>query len=522
MIIKENAISCEYKKIYSLQNKEIYIPIFQRFYAWKEKELVQLKEDLIKAIDNKNAQFYLLDFIYYEEENKYKIADGQQRLVTLNNLIKAIKDYAFKNSIQIDNIELFDINYDVFSNDKKYKEHILKYPIAPFKKAYLELYQFVEKNANRINDLIYVIKNCIYIFLKKCQNADDAFEIFQQINTGGKPLTKDEVIKTALDQYSKAYGIKFDTNNMKEVKQSIISFYKLKLAVFDKNFDNMEIITFLRDYVTKDRDTFQNFVDSISLLKTIGNNPVKYIVDYINRSTLLDVLNVLAMKKIDINTNHKYLSKVVLPLCMMSIVLSLNGGSPTTFRYLLNDVVKDIKNEQTPETIYSKLINIINNEPTTWNITLEDFTQKLGDINTARGIKKSLLIIDIINHNNSGTINVNTINLEHVYPQNPHYEWAGNGWPSHKEDQKVLIDNIGNYLLLSETVNKSIQNQYITQKVEKYKTIIDNDCMLKTPINTVDFDRFGNEKQNYIKERQKRVAEIIQKEFPLGPVLIKN
>lgn len=130
--------------------------------------------------------------------------------------------------------------------------------------------------------------------------------------------------------------------------------------------------------------------------------------------------------------------------------------------------------------------------------------------------------MDVICKNISGTVNVNTINLEHIYPQTPDYEWAGNGWPSHREQQKELIDNIGNYLLLCESINKQVQNQYIIHKVAKYNTIISRDILLQTPINTVDFIRFENERDSYIKERQAIIAKIIQNDLPLGRVLITN
>lgn len=522
MLIKDNTITSEYVNVYSLNDKKIGIPIFQRFYDWKDKEIVQFKEDLLKVIDDQSVQLYFLDFIYYEEDRKIKFADGQQRIVTLNNLIKAIKDISKELSIEIEEIQLFDISYDVFANNEKYKTHFQNYATAPFKKVYLNLHQFIKENVSRLNDFVKVIKNNIFVFLKKCSNADDAFNIFQQINTGGKPLSKDEVIKTALDQYSVAYEIHFDTSKIKDVRQSLISYYKLISQNYDKNFDNMEIITFLREHVTKDKPTFKNFVGTISLLNALGNSPIRYVINYINRNTLMDVLNILAMKQIDINTSHAHLQKIVIPLCMMSVVLTLNGGSPTTFRYLLNEIVDDIKNNVSPNDINFKLISKINSEPITWQISLTDFTNKLGDITTTRNMKKALLIMDVICRNISGTINVNTINLEHIYPQNPDYEWAGNGWPSHREQQKELIDNIGNYLLLCDSVNKSIQNQYITKKVVKYNSIIARDIILQTPMNTVDFERFENEQSDYIYERQKNIAKSIQENLPLGRVLIKN
>ena len=521
MIIKENTIRINYENVYSLKDKKIGIPIFQRFYAWKEKEIIQFKEDLLDVMDDKASQLYLLDFIYYEEDDKIKLADGQQRLVTLNNLILAINKYIEEKGLDIAPVDLFDITYDIFANQTKYETHFTNYPVAPFKTVYLKLCEFVKENASRLEDMIDVIKNNIFVYMKRCDNADDAFNIFQQINTGGKPLSKDEVIKTALDQYSLAYGIKFDTAKMKEVRQSIISYYKLKSANFDKNFDNMEIITFLKDSVTKDAATFQDFVDTMSLLKTLENHPMKYIINYINRSTLFDVLNIMAMKHIDITIKHDYLLKVLVPLSMMSITLHLGGGSPTAYRYVLSDVIQALKDDKSADDINKMLLNKVNADATQWQIDLKTFTEKLGDTTVSPGIKKALLILDVICSNISGTVNVPAINLEHIYPQNPDPEWAQNGWPTSRDQQKILIDNIGNHALLCEEVNKSIQNQYITKKVARYKEIMAKDALLLTKTNAIDFEKFENDQDKYIKERQTSIAKTIQTTFPFGRVLIK-
>ncbi len=521
MIVSKETVDSKYVNLYSYQGKQIGIPIFQRFYDWKEAQIAQLKTDILDIIDDKSKEFYFLDFIYYEDENgKIMLADGQQRLVTINNLIKAIKDVATEKGLAIPEIDYFDISYDIFANNEKYKTHFEKYATAPFKKIYIKLKEFVESNISRLDDIVDVIKNNIYVYMKKCANADDAFEIFQQINTGGKPLTKDEVIKTALDQYCKVYGIKVNTSKMKEVRQSIISYYKLKKNDPDKKFDNMAIITFLKDYITKDKSTFQDFVDTISLLNTLDDNPIKFVINYINRLTLLDVLNILAMKKIDTNIEKDYMTKLMMPLCMMSISLSLSNNSPTSFRYLLTDVIKLIKDNKSVDDINYFLIKYVNDNPVTWKISFENFYKKLGDVDTPRGIKKGLMILDIIDKNVSGKVTVPLINLEHVYPQKPDHEWAKNGWPSHEELQKPIIDNIGNYLLLCESVNKSVSNQYITHKVASYKTIIAKDKLLQTPINTLDFDKFEKDGQNYVYERQKEIATRIRDELPLGKVLI--
>lgn len=309
-----------------------------------------------------------------------------------------------------------------------------------------------------------------------------------------KPLTKNEIIKTAIDQYSTIYGIKYDTKKIKDVQQAITSFYKYKMNNFDKKFDNMEIITFLRDYITKDKETFQEFTDASLILSKISESSIAYVIRYINRTTLFDVLNVLSMKGIDVSRNATWMQELMIPLCLASICLTLNNGSPTTFRYLLSNVITYIKNDIKPVAIKMTIINTINTEPA-WKITFDKLTEKLGDLLVSHNLKKALLILDVIYRNTSGSLNVDTINLEHIYPQNPDFDWAANGWPTSREDQKVLVDNIGNYLLLAEAVNKSIQNEYITNKVKSYEEIIAKDKLLQTSMNTVDFKLFEKDRE---------------------------
>ena len=306
MIVESNTVKSEYKKLYSLKNKKIGIPIFQRFYAWKPQQTAQLLEDISDLLKGEQKQLYLLDFICYYEDDKLMLADGQQRLITINNLIKAIKDVSSEQNKVIDYIDYFDVSYEIIKNNEKYLNHLNNYPTAPFKKVYLELKSFVNDNINQVDKLIRIIKNNIYIYLKTCANPDDAFKIFQQINTGGKPLTKDEVIKTALDQYAKAYEVDIDTSKIKDIKQVLISYYKFEKDDVDKNFDNIEIITFIKEYITKDKKSFSDFSKMVDLISRIQKHPLKYVINYINRSNLCDILYILSLKKIDLNMNKEY------------------------------------------------------------------------------------------------------------------------------------------------------------------------------------------------------------------------
>jgi uncharacterized protein with ParB-like and HNH nuclease domain len=522
MIIEKDSVSIDYVNLYSLITKNLGIPIFQRFYDWKKDQTKQLLEDLVSVSKDKTKDLYLLDFIYYLESDKFMIADGQQRLVTINILQKAINDHITEKDLPIQKLQFFNIEYDISHFQKKYLENFHNYPTAPFKKIYLHFKDWIANNNKILSDLVDVLKNNIRIYLKKCSNADDAFVIFQEINTGGKPLSKEEIIQTAINQYSKLYSVPI-TFEVKDIKLALISYYKFITGDTSQSFDNILIISFLKNNVTKDRNSFKKFVETLKTLVAIDSNPVTSIIQWINRTSIFDVLNVLAMKGIDLNSKREYLEKIILPLCFLSIELSLTGGLPSLLKYLMNLVIQMIREEAKVSEIEMTIAKYINDNESSCTMDFSQFLDAIGGSgNATTGIKKALLLIDIILSNTSGLINVNKINLEHIYPQNPSVDWASRGWPTTREDQKVIINNIGNQFLLSENVNKSISNKYISEKILAYNKIIAKDALLRTKLNSVDFASLESNKVDYIKFRQKEIAEYVFNNFPFAKVILKN
>lgn len=524
MIVNKNGVSFEYINIYTLTNKKIGIPIFQRFFDWKVDQTSQLLNDIKDVANNLDKELYLLDFIYYFEDNGNKLmfADGQQRIVTINLLIKVINDYIDNEQLALEKLKLFDISYDIEAYNDKYQCNFTKYICSPFKQIYLHFERFIKENQKNLNDIINVIKNKIFVYIKRCLNADDAFVIFQQINTGGKPLSKDEIIQTAIKQYAEIYGVSIDCK-VKDIKIAIVSYYKYLTNDTSKNLDNIGILAFLKTHVTKDKNTFLKFVNTLKNLSTLEKNPITAVFGYINRASLYDLLNVLAMKGIDTNNNREYLENVIIPMCMLSIILSLNGGLPSTLKYLMNDLIIDINNNVDYQKLSLKIATYINNNKASYKINYINFIEALsGRGNATPGIRKALLVLDAIVSNTSGIININKINLEHIYPQKPKTIWASNGWPTDREEQLKLINNIGNQFLLCEKVNKSISNNYIQDKLPKYKLIIQKDALLRTNINTVDFLAFEKRKEEYINERLNKIVENIYESIPFAKVVIEK
>ena len=76
-------------KIYNPEeNKNIFkigdrycIPLYQRAYAWKEKQIKQLIEDINDYPGHEN--YYIGSLVVYKRADDYEVIDGQQRLTTL-------------------------------------------------------------------------------------------------------------------------------------------------------------------------------------------------------------------------------------------------------------------------------------------------------------------------------------------------------------------------------------------------------------------------------------------------------
>lgn len=436
-------------------------------------------------------------------------------------MIKAINDHISENRLDISQLPTFSIEYDVKEYDVVYKDNFLKDKFKkPFKKMYIHLKKWVNENKDKLNKIINALKNNIFIYIKECKSADDAFNIFLQINTGGKPLTKDEVITTTINQYKEIYGITYDVlKNNFDIRQAITSYYKLTNKNVSKEFDNIELITFLKQQIVKTKETFQEFVEKIELLKDLKRNPLTSIFTYLSRKTLIDILNILTFKKIDVFKKREYLRYVLFPLSLLSIVLSLSGGLPSIMKGIMNTVITKIKDGEKQDEIFDVIAKYIDENSTSCKTSFEDFVTSLGsESKKGSDFNKAIFLLDNILSNESSNISIDLVQLEHVYPQKPHVDWQINGgWPTSSDEQKKYINNIGNQFILNGKINDKIKNKYITEKIEEYKNNVNKDTGLATKMNTVDFQKFSME---YIEERQKEIAEIIYDTFPLAKTII--
>ena len=528
MIVENNTVKVEYKNIYNETSNPVSLPSFQRGYSWKKEQATQMINEIIELAQadpsiRQEKQLYLLDFIWYDENKKKKYADGQQRLTTFNILIICINEYIAKNKLPIIPLNTFTISYDNIVEQLKYDKFAKqeKRTTAPF----ADVWKFFtaklrEYGPSYINEIVEVVKNNCYAYFKRTNNADEAFAMFAQINSGGKPLSKDDVIKTTLNNYSRKYDVDISDCNFNNIKHLVVSYYKLFHSDTKGDFSNLAVMSFLNTCIVNDKTTFKEFCKYVKKTKDISKLSIYHVIKLIDKAQLLHILYALTLSDIDVEAKRDYIDRVLLPLCLLCIVYKFKKVNPGgVAASIFDDVMVDIKNKKKAEDIETTILTFIANNPDVAKISFDDFNDNLTGKKNMKTLK-ALLIMDVIRKNRSGHLNVSAINLEHIYPQKPCNEWMSNGWPANREDQEELIYSIGNCILLCETVNKSIQNAYIKTKRPKYEDIIPKDKILQTTLNEVDFDAFEKDKAKYIETRQRNATQLVKSKMNGGSIMI--
>jgi len=181
------------------KNHSYQIPIYQRNYAWSEKEITQLIED----INDNEKGYYLGNLIVANKIDKdgnsyFEVIDGQQRLTTLYIIYKFLIDKSLKEDIKMSlSFEHRDNSKEALNNLKKSegwnKNIAAAYSIIngiwEAKRAYNSEI-IIEKFINKLEN-----SELLQIEVPKNTELNHYFEI---MNTRGEQLEKIDIVKSNL------------------------------------------------------------------------------------------------------------------------------------------------------------------------------------------------------------------------------------------------------------------------------------------------------------------------------------
>lgn len=506
-------IKYEFTGIGSLiKNRNLKVPIHQRPFSWQEDHVDALLND-IKSNFNEE-EYFLGTVVLTGNDSQNEIVDGQQRITTVSLIYACIRDF-FANEKDSDDIqtkylstydirtkeympklELSQQDNDFFRNliiNKVVETKIQRASNQKIKSAYDLIKESIQKlldNNNNDENILIDWKEFIDEKLKivaiTVPNDTNAFTIFETLNDRGLALAQVDLLKNYL--YSKA------NTRLDEVQKSWI-----ELVSKIESEDETLLLTYIKHfwftyyYFVRERNnelfksiksdiktstsvtTFvNNLKNDVDVYLAILNHNSSFWDNYDNLCrSHIETLNYFnleqyrplvfaILKKFTPEEVKKALKLIVSWLVRNLIVGAMGGG---TLEKAYADKAKAIFSSsiKTAAELRDSLISIIPQD----EVFREQF--KIATVSQAKNARYYLSSIE--NHKRGKqhpellvNLNPDSVNLEHVLPQNP----EGN-YPTFTDEQhSAYYKRIGNLTLMKTKENNDFKSSKFSDKKTKY------------------------------------------------------
>lgn len=218
---------------FSTDDMKFEVPFFQREYVWDEDDWGALLNSIM--IEREDRMPFIGSFIFQPKDNgnsNVRVIDGQQRIITLSILVKALIDFYGSNlpsfflnsllqfiySIKSDNFNfqpIYTLRLEPSNADKKAFELVMKYPfeasaISSDVSKIVRAYNFYINQIEKLSDsekkrLVNKLLTHTDFFVEiSLEPSDDEQQIFDSVNSLGQGLTVADLVKNYLFQKIKA------------------------------------------------------------------------------------------------------------------------------------------------------------------------------------------------------------------------------------------------------------------------------------------------------------------------------
>jgi uncharacterized protein with ParB-like and HNH nuclease domain len=193
------------QKIFS--TGKFLVPIYQRNYAWGEKEITTLLDD-IKDIDENSDEYFLGSVVFFDRgNNEFEVIDGQQRLTTLYLLFTYLNT-TFNETITLPQDCLVYSSRPGYKNALESLNNEKQRQGDEGSQSLIDGYRYIQdafgsgmKDMSR-EDFIRKMDKVV-LFMIEVPRDTDLNRYFEIMNTRGEQLEQHEVLKNRM--YSKLH-----------------------------------------------------------------------------------------------------------------------------------------------------------------------------------------------------------------------------------------------------------------------------------------------------------------------------
>lgn len=175
--VNDNPVRLETLRLAEVMNLDLSIPSYQRIYCWPQKNVELLLDDLFEKRDH---EYHLGTIILQMKEGRYDIIDGQQRLVTLALILRALG---------VDDVNLLNESFESVEAKKYvgYNRYLIE--------SFIGRHHFDNENLAEWRKQILQFISFDVLILQD-SSLDLAYTFFSTQNSRGKALTDYELLKS--------------------------------------------------------------------------------------------------------------------------------------------------------------------------------------------------------------------------------------------------------------------------------------------------------------------------------------
>lgn len=182
---------------------EYVIPLYQRAYAWEDKQIAQLIDDINDV--KKKAKYYIGTLIVSKNDNEYEVVDGQQRLTTLFLLLNCL-GLKTKTSLKFacrakSNFTLHNIGNIIEGKRSNFDDEQIEENIQNGIEIILgELSRRIGDGTLDVEDFMEKLSRVVLYRIEVPENTD-LNRYFEIMNTRGEQLEQHDILKAMLMSY---------------------------------------------------------------------------------------------------------------------------------------------------------------------------------------------------------------------------------------------------------------------------------------------------------------------------------
>jgi len=516
------------KEIHAILESSFYvIPRFQRPYSWDKDNIQEFWQD---AIVNNDDEYFIGALVVFKRKDKsYGIVDGQQRLTTITIILSALRNAYRENNFEENAkglhglIEKKDINNDAryilktetsfpffqefiqkfdhpeVESEIKTEEKVIQLAQKQIINLIRDAIQAIKKDPtidddykekkllNKLNTIRDKILNLKVIFIE-LDDENDAYLIFETLNTRGKDLAPSDLVKNLLSRNIKPTNkdidiVKMKWGNIVEVVEnapgelSIDNFLQHHwLANYDYT-SNKKLYKQITQHIKKEQaKEYLSDLEKQSTIYRYINDP-KY-KDWMNeeekiKASLvgLDIFNVRQPLPLILSIMNKYEDKKISKKQTISILRAVENF---IFKYTAIVTTQSTGGLSMMYSSYARKLSAaitegeINNVLTEIKVKLQELSPefevfRLGfsSLQYSKKLTKDRKLIKYILskfhtlQNKSHSTDYSLMTIEHILPQEKVNKY---------KNAEDAICSLGNLILISNEINNKLDNKSFEQK----------------------------------------------------------